>query len=403
MKVLMVTREFPPYVVGGIGTHTSHLSQALQTAGIDVNVISFGSPKASSGLVRFIDPKSSIISRCAQGTGRDLAVIYDIARYGKILRNVVAKNEYNIVHVQEPYVGGFLKAENKITTIHDTSYGELRSMATGLSGVREIKKIVFYTALGFIEEYASLASSKVIITPAPNIRSELMEKYRIGADKVITVMNGASENSYSAISKQKAKHSVKIDSAKALVFTTARHIARKRLDDLLVALSRLNNKGLLNDVEIRIGGDGPLRSYLERLAEQLGVASKVHFIGWISDDQLSLHLRASDIFVACSEYEASPIGILEAMISGTAVVCTNIQGFPAPSLAKAGVEILIVPPRNPYALATAIRRLLTNGALRDGISKNGARFAAQYTWDKVAKRTIGVYDACLAQKRTAIC
>ena len=39
----------------------------------------------------------------------------------------IAKNDYNIVHVQEPYVGGFLKAENKITTIHDTSYGELRS------------------------------------------------------------------------------------------------------------------------------------------------------------------------------------------------------------------------------------------------------------------------------------
>jgi glycosyltransferase involved in cell wall biosynthesis len=396
MRALLVTREFPPYVVGGVGTHTLHLSHALQRAGIDVNIISFGSPKASTGLVRFIQPKSSIISKSAQGIGSDLAVVYDIARYGKILRNMVAKDDYDIVHVQEPYVGGFLKAKNKITTIHDTSYGELRSMVTDPSGVREIRKIVFYTALGFIEEYASLASSKAIITPAPNIRSELVEKYRIGADKVITIMNGASENPYSAISKQKAKYLVKIDSAKALVFTTARHIARKRLDVLLMALSRLNNKGLLNDVEIRIGGDGSLRSYLERLAERLGVASKVHFIGWISDDQLSLHLRASDIFVACSEYEASPIAVLEAMISGAAVVCTDIQGFPAPSLAKAGVEILIVPPRDPYALATAILRLLTNRRLSDRISKNGARFAAQYTWDKVAQRTVEVYEACLA-------
>jgi glycosyltransferase involved in cell wall biosynthesis len=397
MKVLMVTREFPPYVVGGVGTHTLHLSQAVQRAGVDVNVISFGSPKASSGLVRFVHPKSSIISRSAYGTGHDLAIIYDIVRYGKILRSVVAKNDYNIVHVQEPYVGGFLRAENKITTVHDTSYGELRSMATGPSGVREIGKIAFYSTLGFIEEYASLASSKAIITPAPNIRSELVEKYRIGADKVITVMNGASENTFSAISKQEAKRSVNIDPAKALVFTTARHITRKRLDVLLVALSRLNDEGMLNGVEVRIGGDGPLRSYLERLAESLGIASKVHFTGWLSDDQLSLHLRASDIFVVCSEYEASPIAVLEAMISGAAVVCTNIQGFPAPSLAKAGVEILLVPPRHAHALATAIRRLLTDRGLRDGISTNGARFAAQYTWDKVAKRTIGVYEACLAQ------
>jgi len=392
----MVTREFPPYGVGGASTHTLRLSHALEKAGIDVNVVSFGSSTASSTLVRFIQPKSSIISRSSQGTGRDLAVLYDIARFGRILKNVIAKDDYTIVHVQEPYVGSFLKAKNKITTIHDTSYGELRSMAAETSGVREAKKIFFYSAIGFISEYASLASSKAIITPAPNIRSELVGQYRICADKVITVMNGVSENPYSAISREKAKHILKMDSAKTLVFTTARHIARKRLDVLLMAISHLNNKGLLNGVEVRIGGDGPLRSYLERLAERLGVAFKVNFIGWMSDDQLSLHLRACDIFVLCSEYEASPIGVLEAMISGAAVVCTNVEGFPAPSLAKGGVEILIVPPRDPGALATAIRQLLNQTRLREGISRNGSRFAAQYSWDKVAKRTIEIYEACAA-------
>ena len=392
----MVTREFPPYAVGGVGTHTLHLSRALQNAGVDVQAISFGDPRASSNAVRFVAPKSSIISRSPQSTGHDLAVMCDIARYGRILNRIVAKEDFDIVHVQEPYVGGYLKARNKVTTIHDTSYGELRSMASNATGLREIKKVLFYMGLGFAAEYASIASSKAIITPAPNIAHELVKKYRLGGGKVRTIMNGVeAETLHSSISKEEAKDRLQIDSSKVLVFTSARHIARKRLDLLLMAISHLDSNDLLNGLEVRIGGDGPLKPRLEHLAQKLGIASKVKFLGWMSEDVLSLHHRASDVFVICSDYEASPIAILEAMMNETAVVSTRIPGFPAPSLAENGVDLLLVPPRNHAALAAAIQLLVVDKGARERISKNAKTFALQYTWDKVARRTLAVYEACL--------
>jgi glycosyltransferase involved in cell wall biosynthesis len=393
MKVLMVTREFSPYVVGGVGTHTTHLTDALRRAGVDVRVISFGDPSASSDSVKFVEPKSSIISRSAQSPGRDLAVIYDIARYGRILSKAVASGTYDIVHVQEPYVGGCVRAKNKITTIHDTSYGELRSIAINSRATRETRKIMFYVALGFVAEYASIASSKTIITPAPNIADELAKKYRLGAGKIVTIMNGVVKNPFSSISKKEAKGRLNIDSAKILVFTCGRHIARKRFDVFLRSISRLDGK-FLNTLEIRIAGDGPLVSYLQHLAQELGISANVKFVGWLSNDLLSLHYRASDVFVSCSDYEASPIAILEAMISGAAVVSTRIQGYPAPSLTTDRVEMRIVPPRDDVALSAAIRELALDAEIRERISKNGESFALGYTWDKVAESTLHVYQTC---------
>lgn len=393
----MVAREYPPYTVGGAGVHTSRLSKALQNVGIEVQVIAFGNPSASSGFVKFVQPKSAIIARTAESPGRELAVLYDIARYRQIVTKFLAKNEFDIIHVQEPYVGGFLKVKNKITTIHDTSYGELRSMTNNEIGLPEVRKTMFYLTTGFIAEYASLATSRAIITPAPNITDELMSKYRLGATKLVTIMNGVAENPYLSISKDKAKRMLGIDPDRTLIFTSARHVARKRLDVLIAAASLLQKWGCLDKAELRIGGDGPLKPSLTRLAEEFGLDEKVKFVGWTSDDELNLYLRASDIFVLCSDYEASPIAALEAMASNTAVISTNILAYPVPSYTRDGVEILTVPPRDRSALATAIRKLLMDREYRESIAMKGAQFAARYTWRNVAQKTIRVYEACLRE------
>jgi glycogen(starch) synthase len=396
MKVLMVTREFPPFVVGGIATHTFHLSRALINLGVDVKVVSFGNPKRSSDAVTFIQPKSSIISSSKQVMGRDLAILYDIARFRRILNKMIAKEGFDIVHVQEPYVGGHIKAETKITTIQTTSYGELSSMAASSAGLHEIERVLFYVGVGFIMEHASLASSKVIITVAPAIRDELVHKYRVGREKIIIIMNGVeSKNEYSSLSRNEAKRIIQADPSKILLFAASRHIARKRFDLLLKAISMAEAKDLLTKVEVRIGGDGPLRPYLESLVETLGIRSRVKFLGWLSGDAMALHCKASDIFVSSSDYEGSPLAILEAMISGAAVVSTNIPGYPVPTQATDDVNILLTPPRDAVALANAIRALITDQNLRDRISKSGKAFALQHTWDKIADRTLRVYEASL--------
>jgi glycosyltransferase involved in cell wall biosynthesis len=154
-------------------------------------------------------------------------------------------------------------------------------------------------------------------------------------------------------------------------------------------MKMLDEWGFLDKVEVRIGGNGPLRPMLEDLARRLGILGKVRFMGWLSRDQLELHYRAADVFVISSDYEAGPITMLEAMIAETPVVSTRIRGFP--ELARDGIDAVLVSPGDYVAMAKAIIEVLTNGDLARKLVRNGKGFAMRFTWDKIAERTLGVY------------
>jgi len=390
LRVLIVGREYPPFIVGGVATHTYNLVNSLERLGINVNVISFGDSIKSSEKVTFIDPKSSMISREGRSIVRDLIIPLDIVSFTKKTIKIIYQNKYDIIHIQEPYVGGLIKVQNKVTTIHDTSYSEVISILAGFPHFKDLERIAFYTSFGLFMEYASLATSKAIITPAIHVRNELASKYKFGEGKLVTIMNGVDPiNRYSSISKEKAKEMLGIARDKILLFTSCQHIARKKLDILLKALSILN-KGLLEKVEVRIGGDGPLRPNLMDLAVRLGIANKVKFLGWITRYELELYYRGADLFIMSSDYEAGPISMLEAMVAETSVISSNILGFP--SFARNGVDALLVPPRDPKSLSTAIENLISDQDLRIKLSKNGKQFASRFTWDKVAEMTMRIYE-----------
>ena len=394
MRVLFLTREYPPFVVGGVATHTYSLVRAMRSLGVECHVLSFGDPGRSSDGVTFIAPRSSIICRSGCPTSLDTLIPADIARFTRIANELVRSGSYDVVHVEEPYVGGLVRANCKVTTIHDTSYGELASIAASPSGFKDFERAAFYIGMGFAMEYASIATSRVVITPAPHVRDEVVSKYRLGRGKVVVVMNGVDPgNRYLGVSREEAKESLGVDPGKVLVFTSGQHVARKRLDVFLQAIKVLKAMGTLRGVEVRLGGDGPLRPYLEALAARLGIGRDVKFLGWLSRDELELHYRASDIFVISSDYEAGPIAMLEAMVAGAAVVSTNIPGFP--SLARNGVEALLVPPRDPVALARAIARLVNDEGFRESLGRRGRPFAYRFTWGRVAERTLRIYRVAM--------
>ena len=387
MRVLMVGREYPPYTVGGVATHTYNLTQALRRLGVDVDVISFGNPARSDDGVMFIGPRSAIIKRTNIKFGEALAIMYDIARLTRIVSNLLRRSDYDVVHVQEPYVGGLIRFRSKVTTIHDTSYGEVKSIFTHEVN-RDWKRLGFYLGLGYFMEYSSIATSRVIIAPSPQVKDELVSKYGLDSHRVRVIMNGVDPNNkYLGISKEEAKKMLGID--KPLIFTSSQHVARKRLDVFLYAMKMLDEWGFLDRVEVRIGGNGPLRPMLEDLAMRLGILGRVRFMGWLSRDQLELHYRAADVFVISSDYEAGPITMLEAMIAETPVVSTRIRGFP--ELARDGVDAILVNPGDYVAMAKALIEVLTNEDLARRLVRNGREFAMRFTWDRVAERTLGVY------------
>jgi sugar transferase (PEP-CTERM/EpsH1 system associated) len=133
-------------------------------------------------------------------------------------------------------------------------------------------------------------------------------------------------------------------------------------------------------------GDGPLKPAVEKIIVEMGLERKVLFLG-VRDDVPRL-LAATDLFVLSSDYEGVPLSVLEAMAAGKPVVATAVGGVP--ELVEDGVTGVLVPPRNPEALAKGILRLAKDADLRQRMGK-AARERALERFD--ISRTAREYEA----------
>ncbi len=134
---------------------------------------------------------------------------------------------------------------------------------------------------------------------------------------------------------------------------------KKGVFDLLRALPAVLRQA--PDTELVLAGDG-LRAALEELAQCLGVRHALRFPGWVDGEAKRKLLAAADVFVLPSYFEALPVGMLEAMAHGIAVVGTPVGGVP--DLVEDGVHGLLVAPGQTEQLGAAILAALSDDGLR---------------------------------------
>jgi glycosyltransferase involved in cell wall biosynthesis len=110
-------------------------------------------------------------------------------------------------------------------------------------------------------------------------------------------------------------------------------------------------------------------------------------------------MRGLDVLVLASDAEGCGRVLFEAMAVGTPVVATNTGG--TPEIVRDGLEGLLVPPRDPVALARAIGALARDAALRARLGTAGAaRVAAKFTIERYVTEMLAVYDEVLAARRS---
>jgi glycosyltransferase involved in cell wall biosynthesis len=143
-----------------------------------------------------------------------------------------------------------------------------------------------------------------------------------------------------------------------------------------------------------IAGDGPLRRKLEQLAEELGVARRVRFLGWRTDR--AALLRAADICVFPSRYEPFGTVMVEAWATGIPLVAAASAGPRA--YVRDGENGLLVPIDDAKALATAIARCIADADLRQRLIAGGsAIYAAEFTEASFVAAITALYREMLAQ------
>src|SRR5438477_9148734 len=135
---------------------------------------------------------------------------------------------------------------------------------------------------------------------------------------------------------------------------------------------------------------------LRRAVKDAGLEDRIRFVGYRRD--IPEVMRGLDVLVLPSDAEPCGRVLFEAMASGTAVVATNTGG--TPEIVRDGLEGVLVPPRDPAALARAIGALVADAPRRTRLGAAGvARVAADFTIERYVARTLAVYDEALAPRR----
>jgi teichuronic acid biosynthesis glycosyltransferase TuaC len=168
--------------------------------------------------------------------------------------------------------------------------------------------------------------------------------------------------------------------------TVAHLVERKRHADVLRALTELPGVGWT------IVGDGPERAALERLAAELGVADRVRFLGQLPPREAAAAAQRAGLFVLPSVDEAFGVAYIEAMAGGVPAV--GVRGEPGPEeIAASGGGIVLVPPRDPAALAMTIRDALARREELGAAAR--ATVEAAFTWDRCGHDTVAAYEEAL--------
>jgi glycosyltransferase involved in cell wall biosynthesis len=143
-----------------------------------------------------------------------------------------------------------------------------------------------------------------------------------------------------------------------------------------------------------IAGEGRLRGALLAEHARLGLDDRVRFLGF-REDVVDL-LRAADLFVLSSYLEGLGTSVLDAMAAGLPVVATRVGGVP--EIVRDGETGLLVPPRDPEALAAAMARLAEEPALRERLGAGGRALARTYGADRTASLTRDLYVELLRDR-----
>jgi len=388
-KIALLTREYPPEVYGGAGTHVEYLARELRRL-TEVSVHCWGAPRAEPGVTShqawnaLSEPKPE--STTLQAMSINLAM-------------AAAVKGVDLVHSHTWYAnfGGHLAklmwSIPHVVTIH--SLEPLRPWkAEQLGGG--------YALSMFCERTASEGADAVIAV-SHGVRDDVLKCYpAVNPDRVHVIHNGIDPEIYRPQPSPEILRGFGIDPLRPFVLFNGRITRQKGLPLLLAATLKLDPQYQV--VIVASSPDTP-----EIAAEVAALAGRVsaergnlvwidHFIS--REDLIHLHSHAS-VFVCPSIYEPFGLVILEAMACETAVVASRVGGIPEIVVEGETGYLVDFNPADldafTSALAERIEKVLRDPTLAAAMGKAGReRVLRHFGWGAIAAQTVQLYDALLS-------
>ncbi len=268
--------------------------------------------------------------------------------------------------------------EERIQLIQTTLfYADILGTLAGiLTGIRNVNSWEVYTEqYSFKQKCAYRLASKwlsAIVAVSDATRKKMIQQYHLPEAKVRTIHYGIDVKKFLGKNPRYIREELGIPKNTIVFGTIARFTEQKGHRYLIQAIPKLIQH--FPHVLFLWVGDGPLRPSLIQLAQDHNILSYIQILGFRKDVDALLH--AMDIFVLPSLYEGFPNAVLEAMVCGKPVVATRVDGIP--EAVVHGETGVLVPPKDPEALAEALIQMGQNSTLRKRMGENGKRRIHEY-------------------------
>jgi glycosyltransferase involved in cell wall biosynthesis len=235
----------------------------------------------------------------------------------------------------------------------------------------------------------SVHRADLVLADSQSTKGDLVELFGVEFDKIEVIYPGVEER-FHPIEDQALLEAVRrrYNLPPRFILGLGTLQPRKNFTRLIKAFADL--RFAISDLRLVIvGGKGWLYEEIFATVERLGLEEKVVFPGFVADEHLPALYNLADLFVFPSLYEGFGLPPLEALACGTPVITSDASSLPE-VVGEAG---LMVEATDVEALAEAVRRVLEDDALREGMVAKGLEQARQFTWQKAAAKLLNLYEA----------
>lgn len=392
MKVLMLSWEYPPRVVGGIARVVKELSEKLQLEGQDVTVVTYKEGDTPYFEVEETGVKVYRVDNYMIRPNNfiDWIMQLNFNLITEVNKLIQSGETFDVIHAHDwltAYAAKTLKESYNIplvSTIHATESGRNGGIQT------EMQRYINDT-----EWMLTYESSEVIVN-SNFMKNDIQRIFGLPFEKIKVIPNGIDLKKFDGIKKDyEFRRRFAADNEK-IILSLGRLVFEKGIQHLIYAMPKILSN--YNDAKLVIVGKGGMIDELKQITVNLGIQDKVYFTGYMAGDDVQKMYKMSDVAVFPSTYEPFGIVALEAMLGGTPTVVSDIGGLN--EIVKHGETGLKSYAGNANSIADSVTQLLYDYDLSEKITKNAKLEVVQnFNWTKIAEDTRKLYEKAIISKK----
>ena len=397
MKILMLTWEYPPRIVGGIARVVHDLSKRLIKDGHEVTVVTY---RENTDVPEYENDKGVDVYRVDNymihpNNFIDWIMQLNFNLVAKATEVIQNKGRFDVIHAHDWLVAYSAKSLKNafnipiVATIHATESGRN-------SGIHdETQRYINDT------EWMLTYEATEVIVNSNYMKGHIQGLFGLPFDKIEVIPNGINLTNFNGVDRDyDFRRQFAMDNEKIILYM-GRLVYEKGIQHLISAMPKILNG--YHDSKLIIAGKGGMMDELKVQANSMGLGNKVYFTGYLNSKQVQKMYKCADIAVFPSTYEPFGIVALEAMLVGVPTVVSDIGGLN--EIVEHGVTGMKSYCGNSNSIADSVLSLLYNPQLCDNVSKNAKiKVKEQFNWAKIAQDTHFTYQRAICQtmaERTA--